>query len=237
MGDTHKMVVNEMGKMVEGITVRLENNSVVDVGIVEADVTVEFVVDDGYSIKGHGKAHDPFLTGSFVRCSLFGSEIAAAAVVAWRQLTRYLFGSHFLKSFWGAVAAIGVARGDELICVVLVDCFALRFIVGPIRTTDQRPLIKIYTKPFQAFDEVLDGPFFCTCYVCILNTQDECTPCMACVQPVEDGGTIATDVLKASWARCEAQTGFASCCRGMLFLCTIIDLCHKPEFLLFVTTI
>src|SRR2546428_13016723 len=137
MGNAHQVVINEMGQMVRGITIRLENDGIIDGSVIERDVAVEFIMNNRHAFDGHGKAHHPWLPGGLVRGSLFVSEVAAVSVVARRQLLRCLLRSHLLQSLWGAVAAIGVSRSDGLLSIILGDGFTLCLILLTIMTPNQ----------------------------------------------------------------------------------------------------
>src|SRR3989442_13442934 len=113
MGNAHQVVINEMGQMVRGITIRLENDGIIDVSVIERDVAVEFIMNNRHAFDGHGKAHHPWLPGGLLRGSLFVSEVAAMAVVARRPLLRWLLRSRLLQSPLGAGAAVWGARSDE----------------------------------------------------------------------------------------------------------------------------
>ena len=47
VGDVHEVVVDDVGEVVGGEAVGLEEDLVVDVGVVEGDVAAEFVAEGG----------------------------------------------------------------------------------------------------------------------------------------------------------------------------------------------
>ena len=63
MGDAHEMVVHHVGKIVGGIAVGLDQDHIVQFGIVHRNVPVNLIVEGGSSLRGVVLADDKRLSG------------------------------------------------------------------------------------------------------------------------------------------------------------------------------
>src|SRR5579859_10764 len=78
MGNLHQMIVNDMREMVGWESIRLENNEIIDVGILEGDVAVQLVMHNRFTVDGHGKAHRPGDARGIVGGAFLRAQVAAA---------------------------------------------------------------------------------------------------------------------------------------------------------------
>src|SRR6266581_6764834 len=136
MGDPHQVIVNNMSKVIGGQAIRLEENCVVKVGILEGNISMKLVMDNRLAFKWGSQAHHPFESGGIICSTLLISQVAATPVVAWRQLLCHQSFAHFVESLWCAVTTVGMARCKQLVSILLVQSPALCLIIGAIRTTN-----------------------------------------------------------------------------------------------------
>src|ERR1700730_19137192 len=111
---------------------------------------------DRFTVKRHGEAHCPGNTGGIVGGAFLRAQVAAATIVARRQLMRHLLFTHLIESLWRAITAIGVSRRDQLMSILLVERPALCLIVWPERTANQRPLVVIHAKPLKDIQQTFN---------------------------------------------------------------------------------
>src|SRR5947209_13771690 len=158
---------------------------------------MQFVVDNRFALKRHGKTHYPCHTGCLICGTLLITQVTAVTVIARRKLLGPLSITHLFQPRWCAVTPIGMARLNQLVCIIPIEGLPLCLIVRAIGTSDDGTLVKVHSEPVQALEQVINCTFYCTCGVCIFNAEDKLPSSMACIEPAKEGGPKAANMLKA----------------------------------------
>ena len=88
-------------------------------------------------------------------------------------------GAALFQLFLGAEAAVGVARGDELLRVGQVHDLALALYIGAVIAADIRAFIPIHAHVLKGAVNKLRGPFHKAILIRILDAQQEAAPVLA----------------------------------------------------------
>ncbi|MOA09469.1 hypothetical protein D3C78_1293010 [compost metagenome] len=128
------------------------------------------------------------------------------AVVARGFLVGHLLGAHRVETLGAAEAGEGVALGDQLVRVLLVDVAALALPVRTVRAADVRALVPLDAQPAQGVVDLLFGLAGRTQLVGILDAQDELTAVLAGEAQVEQGDVGGANVRVAGGRRRDAGT-------------------------------
>src|SRR5437588_303540 len=230
------MVIHDTGQVIEGKTIRLEDDSVIDVAILKSDISVNLVMHNSLALQRHSNAHHILEASRLVRRTLLFSQVTAMPVVTRRQLLCGLGNAHLLQSLRCTITTIGMTELDQLVSILLIDRLALCLIIGTILSTYDRPLVVIYTQPVHPIQENLDCPFNRPRDISILYTENECTTCMAGIEPAKENSAIPTDMHKTCRTWGKAQPWLTPSLLRWHLLKLIINLCHKCRIPLFLIT-
>src|SRR5579875_1157140 len=148
MCNAHQVIVDDVRQVIGGQSIGFEYDEIVDVGVVESDITMQLVMHDGLALKRDGETYRRPDARRLVLGALLRRQVSAVAIIARGPFLRLLRLAHLLQSLRRAVAVVGMARLDQLIGVVQVKRFALRLVVGAIGATNDRSLIIIHAQPF-----------------------------------------------------------------------------------------
>ncbi len=117
----------------------------------------------------------------------------------------------------GAVAAVGVALGQQPLGVLAVDVEPLGLPVRPVRAADVGALVPVEAEPPQVLEHARDGLLGHAARVGVLDAQHERAAVVAREQPREQRAAHVADVHRAARApartgsgRVTSRTGFAS---------------------------
>ena len=80
MGNLHQVVVHHGGEVIDGQTVRLEDDVVVYCGVVDGDVATDGIYGCGLTLSRRLKADDMNLAGFHLLLRLCRAELAAKAI-------------------------------------------------------------------------------------------------------------------------------------------------------------
>src|SRR6266567_79132 len=75
------MVIHDTGQVIEGKTIRLEDDSVIDVAILKSDISVNLVMHNSLALQRHSNAHHVLEASRLVRRTLLFSQVTAMPVV------------------------------------------------------------------------------------------------------------------------------------------------------------
>src|SRR5947209_531869 len=209
MCNAHQMIINNVREVIGGQSIGLEEYSIINISILEGHVSVQFVVDNRFALKRHGKTHYPCHTSRLICGTLLITQVTAATVIARRKLLSPLSVTHLFQALWRAVTPIGMTRLDQLMRIILIEGLSLCLIIRAIGTSNEGTLVKVHTEPVQALEQIINCTFYCPCGVCIFNAQDKLPSCMSCIEPAKKAGTKAANVLKARGTGSKPQTRLA----------------------------
>ena len=138
------------------------------------------VIDDDFARERILEAND----GGNARARI--GALAPAPVVAGLLAARHLLRAHLLELLLGAITAVRMTLGEQLLEHLLVAIESLGLI--------ERPLVMIEARPLHAVENLLDGLAGRALEVRVLDAQDKFPRMPARVQPREQRRANATDV-------------------------------------------
>src|SRR5690606_4573582 len=134
------------------------------------------------------------------------SYMHAMAVVARGFLVGHLLGAHLIQAFGTAEAREGVALGDQLVRVLLVDLATLALPVRAVRAANVGAFIPLNAQPAQRIIDLLFGLAGRAQLVGVLDTQDELTTVLAGEAEVEQRDISGADMRVAGRRRRDTGT-------------------------------
>ena len=125
MTDLHQVIVDDVGQVIGRVAVRLEQDEILEVGILKDDLAAQQIEDRRLATERHAETNRGRHPGREIQLHLPRGEIAAEAVEAGRFLTCGLLLAYSLQAFRGAETAVGVPALQESRGVLLIE-------VGPL---------------------------------------------------------------------------------------------------------
>ena len=205
VGDLHEVVVDDVGQMIGGEAVGLEQDLVVDIVMGEDDGAAELVAEGGLALDGDFEADYAGAAFGLECGDLRGGEFAVRSVVTRGELGGDLRAAHGVQLFGGLEAAVGVAGCEQEIDVGAVDFGAFRLPVRTKGATDIGTLVPLQAEPAEGVEDHLLGGGDEACAVGILDAQDELAAALAGVEEVEQADVCRADVRVAGGRGCNAD--------------------------------
>ena len=199
------MIVHDVGEMVRGEAVRLDQHLVVYAGVLEDDLAANEVADARLAVLRYGEADDVRRSGGEFLLHLRFRETLARAVVADELLPRALLLPQRSQAFRRAETTVRRALFDQLTSVPGVDRRPLRLAIGAVRPADVRPLVPFQPQPAQRLENLSLGFGVGALAVGILNSQNELAPMCLREHIVEKADVGRSDVRVAGRARRDAD--------------------------------
>ncbi len=155
--DPHQMVVDDVGEVVGGHAVALEQHLVVDVGAVHVHPAADPVLEAHFVLAGHLQSHHMRLSIGQPRLHLIRAQgeriphvLARHGVVGGRRYPGRLQAlPHGFQLVRRVERMVGLVLGDEFIGVALVHGLALALPVGPVGAAHPGALIGGKAAPVQ----------------------------------------------------------------------------------------
>ena len=182
VGDAHEVVVDDVGEVVGGQAVPLEEDLVVQGAVLHGDVAKDGVVEGGLALLGDLLADDVRHAGVHLGLGLLGGE-GAAGVVGPVELAAVGLG---LGLF--AEAVIGVAQIYQALCVFAVKVPALGLDIGAHGAAHVGALVPGEAALAQGVVDDLGGPLHQPPLIGVLDAQDELAAAVAGNEPGVQGG-------------------------------------------------
>jgi hypothetical protein len=149
------MIVNDIGKMIGGKSVGLEENRVgINVFILPLDVAEELVVEFGGPFERNGETD--YMGFSLVKVFLYviRSEIPAVAVIALGHLVPGLDFPALFQTFCIAKTVVGMTFFNEFMSVFLVQFKPFRLDIGAVISPLVATFIPVNAEPGERIVEV-----------------------------------------------------------------------------------
>ena len=198
MGDAHEMVVDDVGEVIGGHAVLLDEDHVVHgLRVLEGHVSENHVAVAGLALGGGVHADGVRNAGGLLRGDLVGRKVQAVLVILPGAAGGFHFGFALFDLFLGAEAVIGVAGLNELLGVGEIGGFALGLDIGADRAADVGAFVPVQATGAEGVVNNLGGAFDVALLVGILNTQDKLAVVLLGEQIGIEGGTDAAQVHKA----------------------------------------
>ena len=205
VGDLHQVVVNDIGQVVGGHAVALEEHFVVEQTAVHGDIATNKVVDSDVNVVRELEAHHVGLATVNAVLHFVGTEAEAVlhlltggAVVLEGLLLCLVFFTLGVKYFGLVEGVVGPAVGQQLLGILSVEGLAVTLSVGTVGAADMDTLVKLYAQPIEGLNDVLLGTWHKARLVGVLNAEDHLAAILAGKKVVVKGGAHAADV---EWPR------------------------------------
>jgi len=194
MTDFHFVVINYIGQIIGGISVRLKQYQVIEVSVLKFHITPDEVGIRGLPAEGDFETDYRGYAISLFFGSFIITEVAAVTVIAGRLFSPDLFSPHFFEALRGAVTVIGVSVRNKTPSGLVIEFQALGLDVRAIVAADLRSLIPVQTHPSQATKNRLDSAFNPTGDVGIFNADDEAAAVVPGKEPGKESGPHIADM-------------------------------------------
>ena len=190
-GDAHDHVVHGGGQVVRGRPVAARHHEVLDLRVVEGDLTTDHVVDDGRARQRHGEAPHRRAPLGLERGDLLRGVVAPAAHHR-RPLVGAGLGAHGIELFGGLPRRVHGARFLQPVDALAVDIIPLALA--------ERALVPVEAHPREHAQDLGLALGRGALAVGVLQPQDERTPGVAGLEPVEERGARAPHVERSGRA-------------------------------------
>ena len=205
MGDLHGVVVHDVGQVVGGHAVALEEHLVVKQTAVHRHVAAYHVVHRDVYVVGEHEAHHVGLAGVYAALRLFLAEAdavlhgaACGAVVLEGLFLCLVFLALGFQRFGLVEGVVGPAVAYQLVGILAVHGLAVALAVGAVGAADMHAFVKLYAQPVEGLDDVLFGTRHEACLVGVLDAQYHLAAVLAREEVVVEGCAHAPDV---QWPR------------------------------------
>ena len=190
--DAHRQVIDHAAEVVEGHSIGAQQDEVLLSGVEDVDLALDLVHPAGGSLM---RGPEPNHVGG-VRI------LGRVGAVSPRALeTEAVLGAALLMCFprggdlpLRRVAAIGVARLDQLLGVLRVHAEALALYVGTVVTSDSRAFVPVQAEPPHGFQHDLNALLGAALAVGVLDAEDERAVVLARPQPTVQSCPHPADV-------------------------------------------
>ena len=201
--DAHHRIIDRIGQRVQRIAVRAHDHVIGYGAGLEFDTATDQIVE-GHILIGHADTQSGLTAFRAESGLLLLGKVAVVAVVteSLRAAGGHIAG---LDLFGSGEGFVGIAGFEQLGRDILVDVAALGLTVRAVRPTDVDALVPIDAEPVQRLDDLVVAFLGITLGVGVFDTEHESALGMACLSPVEQGGTDHADVRNAGRGRAEAH--------------------------------
>jgi len=173
VGDLHEVVVHDVGEVVRGHPVGLEEHLVVEGCVLDGDRAEDLVLEGRRAHGGDALPHHVGNARVEFPPDLLFRELLAVAVVAEGQLSQLQARAQLLEALLVAEAVVGHALLDQLLGVLLVDGLALVLDVGAVGPALVGALVPDEPRLLQGPVDQLHGALDDALLVGVLDAEDE----------------------------------------------------------------
>ena len=175
MGDAHEMVVHNVGKVIGGEAVSLQQDLIVQGAVFHRDGAIDYIVEGGSAFQRHLLTDYIGFAGIQLGLNLLGGEVAAVAVILGSNARSLLQFPDLLQTLLVAEAVVSGAQLYQLEGIFLIDAYALTLYIGAYRAADIRTLVPQQAGVPHGVVDNIHGAFHLTLLVSILDPQDHFT--------------------------------------------------------------
>ena len=205
VGDFHQMIVDDVGQMVCGHAVGLEEHLVVKQTGVHGNVSADEVMDSDVYVFGEPETDYIGFAGVYAALRLLHSEAeavlhlaAGVAVILESLLLGLVFFTFGLEGFGAVEGVVGPSVGKQLVGILAVESLAVALAVRAEGATYMNTLIELYSQPVEGLDDVLFGTGYEAGLVGVFDSENHLTVLLAGEEVVIEGSADAADV---EWPR------------------------------------
>ena len=137
MRHPHQVVINNVGKVVRRIAIRLHQYLVVDGIVVEFDFSVDEIPKLSDTFWNEHPDYVWLAVANPILNLLLAESMTQPVILCLRVLMPPLLRAHLFQSFGGAKAVVGVAGGQQEVDELVVNRQSLGLFVGSERTVEE----------------------------------------------------------------------------------------------------
>ena len=211
MGDAHQMIVDDIGEIIGRIAVGLDEDHVIELGVINGDVSVELVVEGRRALGRVVLTDDIRHAGCELCLDLLLREGEAVLIIV-HDLFAVYGGLQGLEALLRAEAVVCLALIDELLRILHIDalCTTLGLHVWTTVARLIRGLIRDQAGVGEGFIDELDGPLDEALLIGILDPEEEITTLMLRDEVGVECGTKVTYMHSSGRGRCISRSDLHS---------------------------
>ena len=198
--DVHQVVVDDVCEIVRRVAVRLQQDLVLDLLVLDRDRAVHRVLKRGRAVERHFLADDVRRAGVEQPLHLLGGQVAAVAVVAAEGVRRV----DRLQPLLRAEAVVRLALPDELLRVGLVKILALALDIRAVCAADVGAFVVLEADLLQRAVDHVGRALHIALLVRVLNAQHKGAALRFCDEILVQRRPEIADVHEAGRARRKA---------------------------------
>ena len=180
------MVVDDVGEVVGGHAVGLEEHLVVEQAAVHGDVATDEVVDGDVHVFGEFEADHVGLAVVDTALHFVGRKgeavlhgEAGGAVVLEGFLLSLVFFALGIESLGTVESIVCPAVAQQLVGILAVEGFAVALAVGAVVATNVDAFVELDAEPVEGFDNIVLGAGDKACLVGVLDAENHVTAILA----------------------------------------------------------
>ncbi len=206
VADPHQVVVDHVRQVIGGEAVALQQDLVVHLGVVEAELSAQQVAHHALAVARHRQADDARLAGRRASVGLGRRERPAQPVVAEVLLLRLLLLPERVEPLPRAEAAIRRPAPQQLVRVLAVDGAALALTVGSVRPAAVGALVPLQAEPAERLEDHRLAGARAALAVGVLDAQHELPAVLSGERVVEERDVGGAHVRVSRRARGNARS-------------------------------
>ena len=183
VSNSHQMIIDNICKVVGWISVRFDQDHIIQLIIFYGDISVQLIVEGCGSFGRHIDTNNVWFSCCQVCLDFFFRQMQTVFVV-YGDLFSCYFCLQTFQTFFIAEAIISVSLLDQFFCIFQIQtlCLSLTLYIGTYTTVFVRTFIMYQTGLCQGTVDDLQCAFHETFLVGILDTQHEFSAFMFCDQ-------------------------------------------------------
>jgi hypothetical protein len=207
MGDMHRMVVDDTGKIVSRHPIGTNDDEITDPVRIEIHPSVDEIFEDNHSLI-HPKPENRPETFRFHFRDLPFGEGTASSIIFWHHAPGELLLAKGFKPFGRAETFIDFSFTEQFFRIVTIEREALGLTIGTVLPASIRPFLPEDPQPSEVLEDRLDGSIGRSLRIGIFDPQNECAFFLSGKEIVEEGGASISDMEEPGGSRGETNTNF-----------------------------
>jgi hypothetical protein len=209
MGDMHRMVVNDTGKIVSRHPIGTNDDEITDPVRIETHPSVDEIFEDNHSLIHPKPENGPETSCLHFRDIPFGEGTASSIIFGHHAPGELLLAKGF-EPFRRAETFIDFSFTEQFFRIVTIEREALGLTIGTVLPFSIRPFLPEDPQPSEVLEDRLDGSIGRSLRIGIFDPQNECTSLLSGKEIVEEGGASISDMEKPGGGRGETNTNIST---------------------------
>ena len=203
VGNTHRMVVNDVCKVISRHAIGFNQNLVVQFRVVDGDIAENLIMEGRGAFLRALLANNVRNAGSQFFCNLFLAQVAAVAVIFGDHAGSGLNLAHLFQTVLVAEAVISMSQLYQLFSICLEHAHPFTLDIRTDRAADIGAFVPVEAGLAQGIVNDIDRTFDITFLVGVLDTQDKSAVMFFGDQVGVQCGTQVTDMHITGRAGCK----------------------------------